>query len=290
MSWQAYKLRFRLCSPLHIGRGKVGNLQLTRSYVTGRNLWGALTARLTRNSHPAGKPAPQTYVDVGERVNRELAFTYLFATTNTDGSIETWPWEENFRYHYLSTYASTALDYSAASAEENSLHEVEYLMPHTREAGKQVYLTGYLFQRADSALEWQSALARLQVGGERGYGWGQLELVSDPQPLTAKQLFAKYSVTLPGERPQLRLTAEQRFLAHTLASNFEDSQAIPTAAASITGSLEPLVGRETKRASKFGQQPSPARICYVPGAFSQNELKVQIGPYGIWGGTDAPPT
>ena len=45
MAWRAYKIVLRLRSPLHIGRGKVGNLQRTRPYVAGRNLWGALTAR-----------------------------------------------------------------------------------------------------------------------------------------------------------------------------------------------------------------------------------------------------
>jgi hypothetical protein len=44
-----YHLVLRLRSPLHIGWNKTGNVQRTRSYVTGRNLWGALTMRLTRD-------------------------------------------------------------------------------------------------------------------------------------------------------------------------------------------------------------------------------------------------
>ena len=38
MTWEAYAVVWRLKSPLHAGRGKVGNLQLTRPYVTGRML------------------------------------------------------------------------------------------------------------------------------------------------------------------------------------------------------------------------------------------------------------
>ena len=48
MAWQKYDLAFQLLAPLHIGYRKVGNLMQSRGYVPGKNLWAALTARLTR--------------------------------------------------------------------------------------------------------------------------------------------------------------------------------------------------------------------------------------------------
>ena len=50
MTWTAYRVVFKLRSPMHIGCGKVGNVQRTRPYVIGRNFWGALTMRLTRDA------------------------------------------------------------------------------------------------------------------------------------------------------------------------------------------------------------------------------------------------
>src|SRR5213082_2804295 len=72
MTWTAYRIVFRLLSPMHIGWRKVGNLQQTRPYVLGRSLWGALTARLTRIS------GSNDYSEIGEQVDQQLAFTYFY--------------------------------------------------------------------------------------------------------------------------------------------------------------------------------------------------------------------
>lgn len=299
MGWTAHKIVLRLLSPLHVGRGKVGNLQLARPYVTGRNLWGALTARLARDGYPEGKPAPETYRDVGERVHQELAFTYLYPTTDAEGCAVLFPslhprgeWgygRQNdgaavmdgptFRHHFLSTYASTALDYVHQSAEEASLHEVECLAPHTRE-GKPVYLTGYVLQQEHSDLDWRGALTRLQIGGERGYGWGRVEL----EALVALQgpevsLFGTGAVaSLGGEKVSVSLEKEQPLLAHALAADFGERRAV----GSHRGPVEPLVGRETRPESSFGTHLSDARVCYPPGARADHPLTVQIGPFGVW--------
>ena len=293
MAWRAYKIVLRLRSPLHIGCGKVGNLQRTRPYVAGRNLWGALTARLTRDGHPQGKPEPEAYTDMGRRVHRELAFTYLFATTHPDGAIETWPWDKNFRYRFLSTYAGTALNYSAASAEEASLHEVECITSHTRDKGKQVYLSGYLFQREDSNLKWEAALQRLQIGGERGYGWGRVTVaeITKIRSHPVKLFDTNHKAHLTGEAVRINLVENHPLLAHALAAEFvveeregnaaEVLERYPAVSVEIHGPVEPLVGRETTPQSRFGVHVSPARICYAPGASVKTDGRAVIGPYGV---------
>jgi hypothetical protein len=277
---------------MHIGRGKVGNLQRTRPYVAGRNLWGALTARLTRDGHPQGKPDPQTYQDIGRKVHEELAFSYFYPTTDQDGAVDPWPWDDGFRWRFLSTYASTALDYGTASAEEASLHEVECIVPHARKVQEQnpdgepsedkvappVYLIGYVLQRQPATLRWRSALKRLQIGGERGYGWGRVEPMGDPQP--SSDAFS-YDLDLSKGRPLIHVPAGQHLLAHALAADPDRSdQAFPAGA--VEGSVEPLVGRVTKPGKGFGTTFSQARICYAPGARATKALDVQIGPFGIW--------
>ena len=284
MAWRAYKIVLRLRAPLHIGRGKIGNLQRTRPYVVGRNLWGALTARLARSGHPDGRPKAKTYADVGERVHEELAFTYLFATTQRDGAIETWPWDQAFRYRFLSTYASTALDYAVTSAEEASLHEVECILPYTRDEGKPVYLSGYLFQREESDLDWHGALDRMQIGGERGYGWGDVrkEVISKLQSGSVSLFDENHIAHLNGSRVKVELAADQRLLVHALAADFnKDHRAISVG---MQGSVEPLVGRETTPESRFGVQLSAARICYAPGAGIREPGEAVIGAYGVWEG------
>jgi len=315
MGWTAYKVTLRLCSPMHIGAGKVGNLQRTRPYVAGRNLWGALTAHLTRDGDPQGKPAPVEYKAMGDRVHDELAFTYFFPTTDQQGCKPLFPhldaqgnrgygWDGSgaplldasaFRYHFLSTYASTALDYTAYSAQEASLHEVECLTPHTRDR-EPVYLTGYIFQAEGSSLNWQRALTRLQIGGERGYGWGRVE-VAEPAGIREVQerevpLFGTGHVAhLDGPRVHIHLEKDQPTLAHALAAPFEDKTCcnddgtprIRGKVIHVEGTVEPLVGREVDPTDgRFGVHLSPARICYTPGARVGEATQVQIGRFGVW--------
>jgi hypothetical protein len=284
MAWRAYTIVLRLRAPLHVGRGKVGNLQRTRRYVTGRNLWGALTARLARNSHSDGRPKPATYTEVGERVHEELAFTYLFATTQRNGRIKTWPWDPRFRYRFLSTYAGTALDYASTSAEEKSLHEVECITPHTRDDGKPVYLTGYLFQAEASGLKWQQALEHLQIGGERGYGWGRVmvEAITEIQSHLVDLFSIGHTADLQGDVVRVDLAAGQPLLAHALAADFVGNARHPALACDIRGPVEPLVGRETTSAGRFGGCVSHARICHAPGAEVDASGQVVVGPYGVW--------
>ena len=165
MEWKAYQIGFRLISPLHIGWRKSGNLQQTRPYVTGRALWGALTARLTRELRQTN------YEEIGTQVDERLAFTYLYPSVESD-HVTLWPWGEDwdrFAWTYLGSYVSTALA-DGRGAEEGSLHETEFISPRARD-GKQVYLTGYIFVRDDfGELPLSSALSKLQMGGERGYG------------------------------------------------------------------------------------------------------------------------
>ncbi|MCX7609760.1 MAG: hypothetical protein N2049_11185, partial [Anaerolineales bacterium] len=116
MAWSAYQVIFRLRSPMHIGWGKVGNLQRTRPYVTGRTLWGALTMRLTRDAAQGHGPVTDSfeYRKIGDQIHQHLAFTYFYPATQSGNDYwVAWPWENEslFRRRFLSSYQGTALTY-----------------------------------------------------------------------------------------------------------------------------------------------------------------------------------
>ena len=279
MSWKTYQVVLRLRSPMHIGQMKLGNVQRTRGYVTGRVLWGALTERLTRDDLRGKEPATDSskYQAMGKRVHEQLAFTYFYPTTDKNGTVDLWPWDEGFRRRFLSTYASTALTYPQQSAAEGTLHEVEFISPHTLDSGQPVYLSGYVFEREGSP-PWKDALHRLQMGGERGYGWGRVEPIEGPKPWAGKPLFGRYTVE-PGAWPPVLIAGEKAHLpAHALAADFEDDKAVE----GVEGEVEPLVGRETCPKGRFGVQVSEARICYAPGSKVSKEARFAIGRYGVW--------
>ena len=197
MAWTFYELRFRLLSPLHIGQQKIGNIQRTRHYVPACTMWGALTARLTRNASARALTiiAESDYVGMGALVKRYIAFTYFFPTSKEQlpvlpsyedaglcylrGRDRFSP--EAFAWEHLGSYASTALDYERNAAQEGSLHEVEFIAPHARSDAdsRPVDLFGYAIVASGCRLPWpelEAALQDIQIGGERRYGWGRLRL------------------------------------------------------------------------------------------------------------------
>lgn len=267
MAWTNYKVVLRLLTPLHIGHMKLGNVQRTRPYVTGKALWGALTARLTRDVPALGGD----YAQVGVRVNDELAFSYFYPTDHEDGTVSLWPWDDadDFAWKYMNTYASTALNYNHNSAEDGSLHETEFIAPTTRDS-QAVNLVGYIFERDDCALPWRDALDRLQLGGERTYGWGRVKRVTCEK---VAEVWDGWTVELDNDKPVLRAQGDTATLYAHLDARTIDA---------IQGRVEPLVGRETKDAGAHGKELKEAKICWMPGATVAKDTTVQIGAGGIW--------
>lgn len=278
--WQAFEVILRLRSPLHIGWGKVGNLQRTRPYVTGRALWGALTMRLTRNAAQGHGPATDSckYRQIGEQVNQCLAFTYFYPALKFGNDYQVaWPWENEglFRRRFLSSYQSTALSYPQQSAAEGMLHEVEFISPHTLDTGQPVFLKGYIFVKEGCNLAWQSVLHRLQLGGERGYGWGNVALVTTSQYNSNDLFNGAATFQGNGDRPVISVPQNGRLLAHAQAKDM-----------AIAGDVEPLVGREWRSDNQqqryAGQHVEFSGLCFVPGSTTQQHPKYEVMALGIW--------
>lgn len=265
MAWKMYKVQLRLLTPLHVGWLKQSNLQRTRPYVTGKVIWGALTARLTRDH-----PSLGNYQQVGENVNAQLAFSYFYPTTGAQ--VDCWPWgaqADEFAWRYLNSYASTALNYDDNRAEEGSLHETEYIAPHTRD-GKPVYLLGYFLEQEGCALPWREALDHLQLGGERGYGWGRVRLRGLSE---TNEFFPGWQVNLAAERPQLQAAnGKAVFYAHVQVEEVVAGR----------GVIEPFLGRETDSEERHGHRLSPALICWAPGGEAPAGKRLEIGEFGVW--------
>lgn len=235
----------------------------TRGYVPGKVFWAALTARLTRDYDDGAKG--QRYVEIGDHVQKRFRFTYLYPALQEGNAFRThYPWEEDFDYLFLNSYASTALNYTRQSAEDAMLHETEYIAPYTRD-GQPVYLTGQLFVNTELSPpldHWKDALDRLQFGAERGYGWGRLQLVS----------CNKGEPVQDAPRAQMH---NNRITAHLIAENITG----------VTGPIEPLIGwernndEERKSNWKLSKQ---AIICYAPGTRVPKESSFNIGSNGVW--------
>jgi hypothetical protein len=264
MSWQRYDLVFQLLAPLHIGYRTVGNLMQTRGYVPSKNQWAALTARLTRD-YDNGADG-QRYVEIGQQVQDHFRFTYLYPATDNGNEYKIhYPWDDDFDYLFLGSYASSALNYDRQAAEEGLLHETEFIAPCTRD-NRPVYLTGSLYVKPELPTpldKWQDTLDKFQMGAERGYGWGRLRLVN--------KLKGEMITGEPTGVP----TKDGHIIAHLKAGNVTG----------VTGSIEPVIGWERNNDNgrksnwKLSQQ---AIICYSPGARVGGEHNFTIGQDGFW--------
>lgn len=283
MKWEVYKLRFQLLSPLHIGYRKIGNIQQTRRYVIAKNLWAAMTVKLTQQTNE------KDYEKIGHEVNKQLAFTYLFPEDHNQKplipqciqgrhcyGLDSILSEDEFTWRYLNSYASTALNYEANSAEEGSLHEVEYLAPFIRNQSNAVFLSGYVFVQQDCALLWKSAINELQIGGERKTGWGRLKLASKPELENTGKLFDTYKWRGDQARPQIIIASPLPILAHTKWRK----------SLKVEGSIEPLVGRTWNKSKGAGQGLEHNALTYIPGSLAIGDEKspqfFELAPAHIW--------
>ncbi len=293
--WTQYRMIFRLKSPLHIGYRKIGNLMMTRRYIPGKNQWAALTARITRDRHDGSDG--RKYQVIGRKVGECFRFSYLWPAIVEDDEEKPEPgWDElrthfpfdiadadheqyqlaaiyptpatdndpPFDYLFLDSLASTAIDHDGRSADEGSLHETEFLAPHTR-TGKRTYLVGSWWVKEpeldDDIKDWKAVLERLKIGGEQTYGWGRLELV-DAAPIED----AGSSIDNP-----LQFDWNAPVPAHL------DSENAPTA---IRGEVEPLIGYETKPDNKV--ELGSATVAFVPGTRVKEAMTLKIGDRGLW--------
>jgi hypothetical protein len=277
LTWKAYRVVFKLKSPIHIGCGKVGNVQRTRAYVTGRVFWGALTMRMTRDTTREAATDSNQYKTVGDEVHKQLAYTYFYPAIKAEDRYEiTLPWQNDSlsRHRFLSSYASTALVYPQQAADEGLLHEVEFLSPRTLDKGKQVYLIGYVFEKDNSTLKWRDACTRLQMGSERGYGWGMVELIDEP--VESEDLFDEQTTfDGSGERPIIQAKT-LTLLAHT-----------STTGLSATGEIEPMVGREWRSHNSTNRYAGQhvenfCDPCWIPGSTIKQSQDFEIQNFGIW--------
>ena len=222
------------------------------------------------------------YKCVGDALAKSFHLGYLWPSL--DGERPCFFWEfKGFEYTFLGSYVSTALDYSRSAADEGTLHEVEYLSPYTRDEGRPVFLVGDLWVQ-DSLPEalngWKDALGKVQLGGERSYGWGRVRLLSD---------FKEGPRDADGEDEVLLKLAEgDRLPAHALAAG---EGVVPRGRGTIQGPVEALSGWEhVLRDSPRTWELMPVRLAYAPGAMvvAERGLDLIVGPWG-WLGLSAEP-
>ncbi len=294
MSWHLYLLTFRLRSPLHVGFHKVMHLSRTRAYVPAKPLWGALTARLTRERELLD------YVEVGNFLKEIMRFGYfyifdgenLYMPKYTDeglkfGNLLKFEFEKKF----ISSMASASIEPYSLTAEEGMLHQVEFINPHViNDEGKitPVFLRGLIWisEKGKFSVELSeddffiegvkfSDLANtLQIGGEKKYGFGRLKLEE---------------LVKVGDRNlnQLRFEGEWREEEGELVLKMRKDSCVWSHVRCNTnlkmkGEIEPVVGRDWGKRGP-GREVKNHGLCWLPGSVLLEDSDFRItGDSGLW--------
>lgn len=282
MAWRCYRLIYEAVGPVHIGYHTLGFIKKTRTYIPGKNIWAAITEKLTKALWPEKNGR---YEIVGKEVGKHIASTYFYPTSDPVGFS---PGPEDFIEGFeafLTSSAQTAIGPLKLSAERGALYETEYISPSVN--GKRVFFVGYLFcqlpfQIDDKQIVWEekeglslkNMLQYLQVGGERRYGFGRLSLTEDGCKLVNETIFCYYHIqSLSSERPVIKAVKTGiPVLAHVKTNS----------ATEIKGDLEPFVGREWDSKKGPGHFVSKAEICWIPGSVLTGGQAFKICEYGLW--------
>ncbi|MGQ9638448.1 MAG: RAMP superfamily CRISPR-associated protein [Thermodesulfobacteriota bacterium] len=295
MNWQLYMWTFRLKSPLHVGFHKIMHFFRTRPYIPGKLIWGVLTAKLT-------PLLSCDYQTVGEFLKKAMRFGYFYPYGDSEFYLPVYTEEglkfgllsqNEFDKRILSSMASAAIEAESLTAEEGMLHEVEFINPYTIDDAKPVLFKGLIWIRKISEneitfsikndelliiynktrVEFKNELVnRLQIGGERKYGFGLIEL---------KEFIEISNIEfsgLPGSwcekdgEVYISINKEDAIWSHVLYSDNIN----------IKGNIEPLVGRDWDTSKGAGRKLIPYGLCWVPGSILCEEKTFKIAEFGIW--------
>lgn len=280
MHWHLYVITFQIRSPIHIGYHKIAHLSKTRFYVPAKPLWGALTAELTRYL------SLTDYQTVGEFLRKSIRFGYFYIYdgnqillpkyTDTGlkfGSLS----KAEFEKRFVNSFASTSIDSLTLTAEEGTLHEIEFIKP-CESVDKEVLLKGLLWIREyiysdfmirkgdkgfiikykEKSIKFSNLLNKLQIGGERKYGFGSIKLYKFEE---ADKDLTEYG--FPGRL--INSKDSDVVLLELRKGEYVWSHVQHSPCLKIKGCIEPMVGRDWSEKGA-GRRLQFYGLYWVPGS------------------------
>lgn len=305
--WNKVNIVFKLKTPLHIGYlpFNVSVISPTRYYIPGRNLWGAVTKRITEFINE--KPGPGDYKDIGSQIMENFRFSYFYlydgktiyfphfteeglkyGNINADINKIT---KSEFEYRFIGSRISTAIDPNSLTAKDKSLHEIEFINNKFKdEEGnvKDLKIIGCIWFKDGIKIENKeitknekgiiigefNVLEELILGGESKYGFGHIVLDSVDK--------VEFPVELKKENEKTMVDIERN---KPLVAHLKYDRNIK-----FRGDIELLIGRgyfdprnKTESSEKPGEVLSQPEYCFVPGTVIINGI---ISPLFLrWDGT-----
>ncbi len=186
-----YKLVFRQVQPIHIGSGSYGVVNETRIFIPGWTMWGALTkAYGVANNWQESDWKKQDNQKLFEKIS------CFFPCFDSEGSRENILFpkfeegefclgeysEDKFRAKFVDTFMSTAIDSLSNTALDDSLHELNVILPAAKADFKEKAEENQLYWVGIVKIDDTNKIPReVYIGGDVKYGLGKLVLESNSE-------------------------------------------------------------------------------------------------------------
>ena len=240
-----------------------------------------------------------------EKRNREIKVLQVFAPYYTEDGLKFGVCKneekislEEFEQMFISSFVSTALNKASKSAEEGTLHEIEFIKDKIRQSEriKPTIFMGYLFVKSvplkfevkgnrielsfTNSIEVNGIkLNEVWIGGERNYGFGKARIIKLSQENLRDDAIDLFNsgTKIDTTKDQLTISSGDRqllVLSHVTIENLDTKL--------IRGDIEPLIGREWIEKGPGQKISQIAKICVTPGSQLICDKVLSIGNFGIW--------
>ncbi len=260
MARKWYEITLKPLQPLHIGSGNYGVVNPTRIFIPGWTIWGALTAAFGIKNGWDKNELKNEQKELFEQVSNFYPLingNILFPNYKKGEFCLGEYTEKKFRHLATDTFTSTAINALDQSANKNSLHEIEYLLPKTKESKpKDILWKGILnIDNEDNYYNLKSFISagtELSIGGERSKGFGKVIIYN------VKKLEEKEKWNIQDENISLDREPSVHFV-----STDDDNKSISK------GEIIPYV--EILSSDKNSLELSKIKMIYKPGVRAEHK-------------------
>ncbi|MGA1861433.1 hypothetical protein OWM07_00905 [Deferribacter thermophilus] len=178
MSWK--KLIFKQNQPIHIGSGKWGVLKETDIFISGQTMWGALTNAYFQKTQDYNETLFEKISNFFPSLDKEN----ILAPHYKEGEFHLGDFsEEEFKAYFVDTLIQTAVEPISRKAKDESLHEIDYILPKPKKEfqsvekleplKEQLYWIGII----NTDNKFLKKGLKIYIGADSRYGYGELELI-----------------------------------------------------------------------------------------------------------------
>lgn len=184
MIW--YKLVFKQIQPIHVGSAKWGVVKETGIFIPGQTMWGALVNVYLIKNKITGREKVKEIEKIFEKITNffpSFDEKEILAPNYKDENFYLGNYsEEKFRYYFVDTIIQTAITPLSRKAKEESLHELDFILPKPKEKledfNKNLYWVGLAYLDDEKSKQFLEKRLKIYIGGDVKYGFGELELIS----------------------------------------------------------------------------------------------------------------